>query len=587
MGRTEGLKNFWFIPKRANVHQMVALLHGIKLRKYHNKKWNTTKQDDLSLELKRLGATNTGKKIQPQGMRTLLASLHYLGFVYLDNNSFLQVTKAGERFYDLHKSDLKKIENLKTSSDTIDFSEEIYNQMKKLQITNPLIISYCEDILLFPFRYVLELLQDLEYLDLEELALIVFNAKDRNNLEFTKQEILNFRNLDEKFREKTVELFKETKMGNITLKKAPSAGYFMQLCTGTGYIDRVKVKPINKSKNISCIKIKEQYDSDIKTMLNYYKDTEAYDYGNDLELWIEYFGDPHQLLPPKNFTIINKLPYEVYIEVYKDDTNLILAEILGEELEVSFAIFENKRYKVKCFNIVTGDLLYKQDIDVRNKNNIQIIKDILLDNSESFKSYAKLDNVTLRKEVLEHSNAKYFSKKMLRKIDIIERKTGNFKISSNLRGAQYEFLFYLLLINYKNDGLIDEVLWNGKIGKYNLPVPAPGGKLGTADIIFQINDKHYILELTTIKSKSGQEKAELSSVPDHVRQYKRKLENNHENVYGIFIAPLIHERVDYAMKSNLQQEEVFFVSSQDSDFLDLIDVDTREELISNLDSLFH
>lgn len=587
MARTVGLKNFWFIPKRANIHQMIALLHGIKKRNYHNKKWNTTKQDDLSLELKRLGATNTGEKIQQQGMRTLLASLHYLGFVYLDNNSFLQITKAGDRFYDVHKSELKVLENLKSSSDTINSSEEVYKQMTKLQITNPLIMSYCEDILLFPFRYVLEILLELEYIDMEELALIVFNARDTSSIEFTKQEILNFRKLEESQREKTVELFKATEMGNITLKKAPSAGYFMQLCVGTGYIDRNKIKPVNKSKSLSCIKIKDKYISDIKQMLDSYEYTEAYDFKCDVDLWIEYFGDPNQLLPPENFTITNSLPYEVYMEVYKDGDHLILAEILGEGADVSFAVFENKKYSAIYYDIGSGDILYKQELEFDDHLSIQISKDVLLNNNETYSSYAKLKSDILRQEILEHSESKNFSKKMLRKIDIIELKTGNSKLNSNLRGAHYEYLFYLLLNNLKEEEIIDEVLWNGKLGKYNLPVPAPGGKLGTPDIVFQIDERHYILELTTIKSKTGQEKAEISSVPDHVRQYKRKIGDNTIVVYGIYIAPLIHERVNAAMKANLQDEDVYFVSSKDTDFLELIDVNSKQELIINLDGLFN
>ena len=63
-------KEVWFVPKRANVHQMIALLHGIIKRNYDGTTWNTSKQDTLNLELKNLGATKSGNKIAPQGMRT-------------------------------------------------------------------------------------------------------------------------------------------------------------------------------------------------------------------------------------------------------------------------------------------------------------------------------------------------------------------------------------------------------------------------------------------------------------------------------------------------------------------------------------
>ena len=41
-------------------------------------------------------------------------------------------------------------------------------------------------------------------------------------------------------------------------------------------------------------------------------------------------------------------------------------------------------------------------------------------------------------------------------------------------------------------------------GKYGLPTQAPGGKTGTPDIVFAVDDLHIVIELTTIKAKSLQ-----------------------------------------------------------------------------------
>lgn len=45
-------------------------------------------------------------------------------------------------------------------------------------------------------------------------------------------------------------------------------------------------------------------------------------------------------------------------------------------------------------------------------------------------------------------------------------------------------------------------------------------------MIFVIDDIHFVLELTTIKPKSMQFRAEGSSVPDHVRLYKGDSDKN-------------------------------------------------------------
>lgn len=86
------------------------------------------------------------------------------------------------------------------------------------------------------------------------------------------------------------------------------------------------------------------------------------------------------------------------------------------------------------------------------------------------------------------------------------------------------------------------------LGKYGLPTQAPGGKTGTPDIVFAVDDLHIVIELATIKAKSLQFSAEGSSVPDHIRLYQQETGNN---VVGVFCAPTIHERNTAAMKSTI------------------------------------
>lgn len=46
MAQKDRDKEYWLIPKRANLHQSVVLLKGIINLGYDGKTWNPSKQDD-------------------------------------------------------------------------------------------------------------------------------------------------------------------------------------------------------------------------------------------------------------------------------------------------------------------------------------------------------------------------------------------------------------------------------------------------------------------------------------------------------------------------------------------------------------
>lgn len=584
-------KQVWFVPKRANVHQMLSFLHGVIKRNYDGTTWNTAKQDNLNLELKKLGATKSGNKIAPQGMRTLLASVHYLGFVYLDTTTTpttIRVTKAGYDFYNAHKKELNPMDKL-TEGLTVDYSESVLSQMSKLQITNPIILPHCEDIYVFPFRVTLKMLKKLNYLDMEEIAMFVFHIRDMSEIEYKISEIVNFRNLNSEDRINLVNQYKETNIGNLTLKKAPSAGYFMAFCVGTGIIIRSRITT-NGDNKVGTISIKEDMVEWVEELLEIHKETEIFDFQDDLNLWINYFGNPDRLFPPTLLTINNVCTNELYIEIRDNQDSLIDTTILNANEKYSSPVFENEVYTINIYNITDGALIYSQKFTSIKHQQFEINEKLLSKNvvemdEELFLSYSKLKTENLIKEILEHSASKNFSKKMLLKLRLLETKLGiDNTQNKQLRGAQYEYLFYLLLSQLKEMKIIDEVIWNGKIGKYNLPTQAPGGKTGTPDIIFIVNDVRYVLELTTIKGKAMQFQAEGSSVPDHIKLYQEEYPN--VVVKGIFCAPLIHERVHAAINSILSGERIPLLSISDEKLLDLLHSDTKEELIQKLDIEF-
>lgn len=587
MASKDRSKNVWFVPKRANVHQMVALLDGIITRSYDGSTWNTSKQDNLNLDLKNWGATRSGNKIAPQGMRTLLASVHYLGFVYLDSSSkstILRVTETGYNFYNYHKSSLIRMPRLEREL-SINTSDYVKEQLIKLQITNPILLPHCEDIFVFPFRVILKMLIELGYLDKEEIAMYAFHTKNLSEIDYKIQEIKTFRQLDASQRKMLVDAYSKTEIGNLTLVQAASAGYFMQFCVSSGMIQRTNRKVGNRDRSIDCIEIVSSEVVEANRIIDYFKDTNTYNFESNLELWINYFGNPRRLKPPINISVVNETHYDLYIEYYNQN-HLSEIAILAQNEKVEFATFKEEEYSILIYDIASTNQLYEMKKSFTCSEKIKITNNLIQGILNDNLSYQSLNQQELMSEIIEHLDSKTFSEKMLIKLRMLNLKLKIDKEKDKaLRGAQFEYLVYLYLFQLKEQNKIDDVIWNGKIGKYNLPLQSPGGKYGTPDMVIIIENIHYVLELTTIKSKDAQFKAELSSVPDHIRLYAEKLKGT-QKVHGIFCAPEIHERNHNTMKAILQSENVPFISITSSDFFNIFEGNTKEEILNKLSSYY-
>lgn len=589
MAQKNRSKELWLIPKRVNLHQTVCLIDGIIERGYDNTVWNPQKQNNLGVNLKNWGATNDGKNISQQAIRTLTASIpQYLGYLYINTNTTpntICLTEAGIRLWNIHKDNLVKVKNLRDGKDLlIKESESVLNQLEKLQITNPIISKDCENILVFPFRMTLKLLLDLEYLDREELAYIVFRIKDETEYSLAKQEILNFRKLSFDDREALINTFKNTHIGNITLVKAPSAGYYESLCEITGIIKKIKIDYPNNygaNKKITAIILKDEYKDYVNDIINVkYQDSQVFDFKNDLDLWVEYMGNPERLNPPRNVLIYNKSNVETLVCIKKGD-KFIKGDLIEQDAYLAVPMFLNEIYEIQCLDLNDGSTLESYEF-IPSDNCCEF--DISLKNDSELKEKQGTYNIDeinqLSQEIIDHSNAKMFSEKMMNYLKVLNSIDGkNREESKNLRGAYYEYLFYKLLNALSQKGIIDEVIWNGKVGKYGLPVPAPGGKIGTPDITFRIDDKEFVLELTAIRPKGMQFDKEGSSVPDHVR-----LEYNKSKfkVYGIFCAPKIHERNTSIMKAALKDEKINLACITDYELLSILKLENRQAIINEL-----
>lgn len=578
MAQKNRTREIWLIPKRVNLHQTICLIDGIIERKYDGTSWNPQKQNNLGVNLKKWGATKDGKNISPQAIRTLVASIpQYLGFLYINTESTpntICLTEAGIALWHKHKEELIKVPNLVEGKDLlITKSEAVLKQMEKLQITNPVINKDCKNIYVFPFRFLLRVLLKVGYLDQEEIAYFLFKVRNEDEVDMTVQEIENFRKLPTENREMLINAFKNTHIGNITLVKASSAGYFISLCQITGIMDKLKVTPGNRNGAIAALKIKDTYIGYVEEMLNFkYQNTEVYDFEDNLQLWIDYIGNPNRDFPPIDVSIINKTNSSFLIQIYKDGA-CRYDDLIEESGVLKFPMFVNEHYDVKMIDISTGDELGMLDIcptfeqreyEIEGKINDTVVP------GETLEDVAR--------EITEHCEATNFAGKTLNYLTTLAKVTGIDKTSDKaLRGAYFEYFVYKMLCILQEKNVIDEVVWNGKIGKYGLPTQAPGGKTGTPDIVFTMDEVHIVVELTTIKAKSLQFSAEGSSVPDHIRLYQQE---TGKDVVGVFCAPTIHKRNTAAMESTIAPYGIELHCITDKELVELLLTEDREAIKS-------
>ena len=278
-GMPKRTKEMWHIPKRKNIEQMkgaIEILLDPQLS-FNGKTWTKGRKETFNTELAKRGFTESEAPLSPSGLRTLEALLKYFGFIFYIE-PIIQVTDAGRYF-------------LKNPREAFTL------QMLKLQITNPVILRSCVGIHVFPFRTTLRLLLDnrLEgFLTSGEMGYILFmRMKHERDYEKVVKDIQSFRNSGQEIRERELEIFKKSPEGQVTLVKAPSVKYYMSFCVYTGLCnqdgDKLKISP-GKEETVEDLLLK-------------FKNVDIYDFGKNISLWMQYFGDPKRLSPPRNITI--------------------------------------------------------------------------------------------------------------------------------------------------------------------------------------------------------------------------------------------------------------------------------------------
>ena len=574
MAQKDRDKEFWLIPKRANLHQTVVLLKGIIELDYDGKAWNGTKQDRLGSYLAKKGATERGKTITPQSIRTLVASIpQYFGFLFINQDTTpntLHLTESGKKLVEenivfLEEYNYSSLKEAVKDNGDLNYSNIYLRQFEKLQITNPVILKDCENIFLFPLSFVLKVLNKTEYLTLQEIAYFIFRCKNQDQIDLVVLEILNFREIPYNNRVKLIDAYKDTHLGNISLVKAPSSKYFEKLCRYTDLfklVSKVIPNPGNgKNDKSDSLIINQTKIREIDDIISI--DKKPYDFKNNLRLWVQYIGNLNINNTPIDIKIINKSSSSLLI-IVNENGNLIAGDLIEPNKFITFPYLETLNYSIKIYDIESSNLLDNITFKYSGSNIVEI-------NYKGLPIYKKEEFADIKNNIIEHLSSKNFTPEYTQYLKLIGSILNkDFTNSKSLRGSVLEFSTFKLFKALENKRIVDEVIWNGKIGEYGIPSQAPGGPTGSPDMFIFIDDIIVVLELTTIKPKAMQWSAEGASVPDHIKIVEKNFPL--KRIYAFYLAPIIHTRVTSGMLSNMEGSKSLLISSEIEVFLNEIEI---------------
>lgn len=580
MAKKERTKEIWHIPKRGNVHQTIYMVKVLSNEKFNWKTWTSWKQEALATEMAKAWLTKSGKSLSHQSVRTLLANLpKYLWFTYIDENStpsrifitdvWFELLKKHQINDNSHKN-LKEYEN---AWDLIEVSDVFCNQLLKLIITNPSIKSDCINILVFPFKFTLNLLLELEYLDIEELSYIVFRAKAEDELPLIIQKIKNFRTMEKAKRISEINAFKATHEWQLTLVKAPSAWYYMTLCASSWIVKKTNKRIQNLWKKLTIIELIDKQKT--KELIDEYKNAKIFDFGDDWFLWKEYYTVPTRKYTPKLIKFTTNDADDVLFVIEKDWLQIKSGTISNVNfIDVSCFPFED--YNISIYSLITWSKISDYTVNFKLEDNSFII------NSLSGEEKPNIEKKLTYSEIINEffSNKEWFDNYYLKKLSILENILKRSLKDNFRKWGRLEYIFYELLESLKNNNIIDDVFWFWCLDEYWMAKPAPWWKEWNPDIVFVIDEYEFILELTTIRGTRAQWTSwEASSVPDHIKKFNNKSE---KKVIWIFSAPSIHQQVEQNLLLNAKEEKVSMIFFSCFELISILEEENKTSILNSL-----
>ena len=577
MGRTTGELENWLVPKRCNVYQTLAFLAVLdKYPSYCN--FTSSNQNNVATKMRKDYGAAKSSTIQPQAARTTKALAQYMGFI-TNKDDKIVITDIGYKFLNNHRTELinKGYTLTKPKSPLISEADEWKEQMIKLQLTNPT-QPKCENIYIYPFRFVLNLLMKLDYIDIDEMAMFVFLSKTNGDLIKTEKKIYKYRAKNYKAREKEKKKFAGTTFGNISIKQAPSAGYFMSLCVATGLIERVKVNipnPGSGSKKISAIKIKQGKISEVTTILFSYGSMNKIVFSHDERRMWDYYYCLDGINYPVEIEIKNKTATNIYVQI--DNTT----KSINNEQEFELGCKSKEIiYTYPGFNYV-AHIYDMTDVNPSDSINLNSSSSGISVLKSNLSKSAILRKTEIINEIKELISSKGFTSRIQKQLDMYNKFTGNvIKDTRMYRGAYLELYFSMLFDYLKSKKVIDDCEYSISTGKYNLPHPTPL----KADYVISVDKYSIVLEITLLrpgKTKINKDmKLEIEGAIRHMQEQAIKDGVAGKISRGIFSSGAINADVNKELANWSKTYSVKdYKSIELKDLIGLLEKEDRDELI--------
>jgi len=549
----------WHCNKRwTDISKTQKALSILESAKFENKTWTEGKQAFYAILLNK---SDLSSSTNPRSTRAILGTFKFFGFAWTKNRKLI-ITPTGKQF--VHG----------------DVSNILRKQLLKWQYPNPFegkgnVAPYTRSLKLFPFRAMLKLLRKFGPITEKELALFVWKIKsdDRSELNRVEQEILNFRRLGKTKREK----IRNSDPLYVTCHEYEAHLRPYIIATGLCTFDP-KSRSLSTDPNAK-LEISKILSESIEVKTDW----------KDEEEWFGYFGDTKYYHPPRKVElrfISKKGPgANIYVQVSRNKSKIY--GITNHNGSAFFSLYENMKYKVEALCPKESKIFYKGFIVVKPSVNQITIKigraplpeketiEGLTEKVSQLLSKGLDDEIKERIEMRIKIEGKEITRKHLRLV----------------RGGRFEELIYRLLNMFKNK-VFDDVVWNGRIGEWGLPIPAQkvsqetGKKL--PDILVFQNDHVYVVETTLLKGRAQWEKPEAVSVPEHVEDMISEFRD--KKVLGIFIAG----KLDRSVQINLITRAINFgykiVPMEVEEFLStvsLLNVSKRDFWKANLDHIWN
>jgi len=549
----------WHCNKRwTDISKAREALAILESPKFECKTWNEGKQAFYAQLLKKKGLSNS---TNPRSTRAIMGTFKFFGFAWTKHKK-LFVTSAGKEF--IH-GDILKVLKL---------------QLLKWQYPNPFeakgrVAPYTRTMKLFPFRLLLKLVKEIGPLHENELALFIWKIRsdEQSELDKSKREIMRFRKLSDD------EKCKVHQSDFLFVTNHEYEAHLRPYILATGlclFDDKRRLLSINKEAEDEVSRILGET-VEIKT-----------DWKGE-EDWFEYFGDTKYYHPPAGiqFQLVSeKEPaVGVYVKVSRNGVETYGVTDTGGF--VTFSLYENQKYMFEVILPKSGNILYRDSLvfgsDVRRLK-IEIAK-------APIRRKETIDEMIEKMRQLLKKDFDDEIKERLKMRSRIEKKEIDKKQLRYLRGGRFEELVYRLLNNFKGT-VFNDVVWNGRVGEWGLPVPAQKfseetGKKLPDILIFQNNDI-YVVETTLLKGRAQWEKPEAVSVPEHIENTITEFKGR--NVSGLFIAGELDSSVQVNLVTRAINQGYKVVPIEAEDFcriINLLEASEKTFWKTNFDHLWN